>query len=97
MFLVHFQLTSMSPEALSSSIGEIGEVICMSDAIPMLVSMDEPPQMEQEQTQPSLIPESFEVLSDEILVSEMIEELLQMEQQPSIFSEGGALTTKECN
>lgn len=90
MILVHFQLTSMSPEALSSSVAEIGEVICMSDAIPMLVSIDEPPQMEQEQTQP-------EALSDEILVSEMIEELLQMEQQPSIFSEGGAFITKECN
>ncbi|KAK7314065.1 hypothetical protein VNO77_39274 [Canavalia gladiata] len=47
-------LTSISPEALSTSIGEIREVVYLNDLIPTSESVDGPPTMVQQQKQPSL-------------------------------------------
>lgn len=45
----------MSPEALSTSVGEIREVVDLNDAIPMSKMSDEPPERVQQQKQPCLI------------------------------------------
>ncbi|CAL0328796.1 unnamed protein product [Lupinus luteus] len=50
-------LTSMSPETLSASIGEIREIVYLNDAIPASILLDGSSKRVQKQSEPSLIPQ----------------------------------------
>ncbi|XP_019465342.1 PREDICTED: mediator of RNA polymerase II transcription subunit 15a-like [Lupinus angustifolius] len=54
-------LTSMSPEMLSASIGEIREIVYLNDAIPASILLDGSPKRVQKQSEPSLIPQGMKV------------------------------------
>ncbi|KAH1102258.1 hypothetical protein AAZX31_13G172700 [Glycine max] len=59
-------LTSISPEALSASLGEIREVVYLNDAIPSPELMHGPPEMVQQQMQPCLISQTGINLASDI-------------------------------
>ncbi|KAE9620858.1 hypothetical protein Lalb_Chr01g0007491 [Lupinus albus] len=50
-------LTSMSPETLSASIGEIREIVYLNDTIPASILLDGSPKRVQKQSGPSLMPQ----------------------------------------
>ncbi|TKY68392.1 Mediator of RNA polymerase II transcription subunit 15a [Spatholobus suberectus] len=59
-------LTSISPEALSASIGDIREVVYLNDVIPTSELINGPQKMVQQQKQPSLIPQTGTNLASDI-------------------------------
>lgn len=64
--MIYFQLTSISLEGLSASVGEIREVVYLDDVIPTSELINVPQMLVQQQKPPRLIPQTGTNLASDI-------------------------------